>query len=533
MSALTLHSLPEQLPRVTRFSDEQEMASPFTVVAMVKGMPALNRDLKAATSRVYRWGSDPMPGDWHLVYLAFVSSRIPDIQPWYQRVRTDSALWRICGFKAIPGYATVHKHFTRRVEPAAAAFEAAASNLIQLARQHDPRVGAWWHIDASEAETHAAPQHDCQLVDPCPTRGGRTPHLTRPDTAVIRQIRQGLADQPEDAPAAPLSREGLTTEAITKVVIEKGERQGKRFLSGGHWWFSRDAEAGTRAYSRNGRMTKAWHGYLHVEVVDHFTGGSLASFLIPANQQESQAYPESYERAFRNCGDNDPLIVAGDRGYSFTDNFEYNSNRGVATVFPFRRRNHEAGRAGNQLFDEHGIPRCRHCAGETRQIRFAVDRGRGRLWFKCKVPRKPGCRSTQTIFCDRDARYLVPLWRTEPAYAAMRVSHQSYESKHRALRIQYLVAPDSLAIRPKRIGKAWQQVRASAAMVIDWLRIFQLSGWRNGTATVAVAPQSPKANQMVLNLATYRAAKQAAVAIGAALAALFTPNPGAPPPTTA
>ena len=282
-----------------------------------------------------------------------------------------------------------------------------------------------------------------------------------------------------------------------------------------------------------GKLTKVWHGYLHIEVVDHYTGGSLASFLIPANQQDAAAYPESFDRARRNCGDKDPLIVAGDRGYSFAGNFAFNSDRGVASVFPFRRRNNEQeGRSGNQIFDEHGIPRCRHCNGETRQIRFAVDRGRGRLWFKCRLPRKPGCRSTQTIFCDRDARYLLPLWRTEAAYAAMRVSRQSFESKHRALRIQYLVAPDCLAIRPKRIGRGWQQVRASAAMVIDWLRILQTSGWRTGATSIAVAPQSAKATQMVIILADYRAAKQAAEVIAATLAALFKRKPGAPPPTT-
>ncbi|MGH7609164.1 MAG: hypothetical protein ACREOD_04370 [Candidatus Dormibacteria bacterium] len=59
----------------------------------------------------------------------------------------------------------------------------------------------------------------------------------------------------------------------------------------------------------------------------------------------------------------------------------------------------------------------------------------------------------------------------------MRVSHQSYEHKHRDLRIQYLVAPDCLALRPKRPGMAWQQLRASAALFIEWLRVLQRAGW--------------------------------------------------------
>ena len=48
-----------------------------------------------------------------------------------------------------------------------------------------------------------------------------------------------------------------------------------------------------------------------------------------------------------------------------------------------------------------------------------------------------------------------------------------------------------------------------------------------------MAAQSPKAAQMVINLADYRAAKQAAETIAAALAGLFKKKPGAPPPTTA
>jgi NAD/NADP transhydrogenase alpha subunit len=69
-------------------------------------------------------------------------------------------------------------------------------------------------------------------------------------------------------------------------------------------------------------------------------------------------------------------------------------------------------------------------------------------------------------------------------------------------------------------------------MLIDWLRIFQLSGWRTGRSAVAAAPQSRTATRMVVNLAAYRAALKAAAALGEALAALFTAAPGAPPPTT-
>ncbi len=89
----------------------------------------------------------------------------------------------------------------------------------------------------------------------------------------------------------------------------------------------------------------------------------------------------------------------------------------------------------------------------------------------------PHCREfLVSAVSDEAPRHIVLVWRIEEAYAAMRVSHQSCEHKHRDLRIQYLVAPDCLALRPKRPGMAWQQLRASAAMLIEWLRVFQRGG---------------------------------------------------------
>ncbi len=71
----------------------------------------------------------------------------------------------------------------------------------------------------------------------------------------------------------------------------------------------------------------------------------------------------------------------------------------------------------------------------------------------------------------------------------MRNTHFSYEHKHRDMRIQYGVAPDSLAIRPKRIGIAWQQLRASAAVLIEWLRVYQRADF--GRRKSSLAPARP------------------------------------------
>lgn len=133
------------------------------------------------------------------------------------------------------------------------------------------------------------------------------------------------------------------------------------------------------------------------------------------------------------------------------------------------------------------MPFCAFCGGGTDFVRSYIDRGRARVDFRCAV----GCRTTtQHIYCDEDPRRLLMIWRTSPVYTALRGSHFTYERKHSDLRTQYLVAPKTLDIRPKRMGIAWQQLRANAAMLIDWVRVTIKMGWQDGTGaratTVAV-----------------------------------------------
>jgi hypothetical protein len=62
----------------------------------------------------------------------------------------------------------------------------------------------------------------------------------------------------------------------------------------------------------------------------------------------------------------------------------------------------------------------------------------------------------------------------------MRHSHQSYEGKHADLAGRYNLAPKDFRHCPKRPGIAWQQLRASAALLVEWLRILQRTGLGSG-----------------------------------------------------
>jgi hypothetical protein len=159
-------------------------------------------------------------------------------------------------------------------------------------------VGAWWHLDASGAETHAVPQHYCTSYDDCPTvkTGRRNPRMQRVGTATAKATRQLLVTMPVEEQPGSISIEGLSVIPSGASVVDH-ERNGRRFTPGGHWWFTRDMDAGVRAYSRGSRVVKAWHGFLHMEVIDHFTHAPVASRLAPADQQEHAAYEALFERA--------------------------------------------------------------------------------------------------------------------------------------------------------------------------------------------------------------------------------------------
>jgi hypothetical protein len=62
-------------------------------------------------------------------------------------------------------------------------------------------------------------------------------------------------------------------------------------------------------------------------------------------------------------------------------------------------------------------------------------------------------------------------------YLALRDSHSEYERVHQHWRDRYCVGADNKSSRPRRPGAQWQQLRASAALLIEWLRICSREGW--------------------------------------------------------
>ena len=105
------HTLPEQLPGATAFSDEPELLDPMWAVRKLKQNPQWLDLLEDATTLNRDWGRPRLPGSWALAYLAFVLSGRSDIEPWAATVH--SSLWSECGFGGVPSYPTIYNRFNR------------------------------------------------------------------------------------------------------------------------------------------------------------------------------------------------------------------------------------------------------------------------------------------------------------------------------------------------------------------------------------------------------------------------------------
>jgi hypothetical protein len=72
---------------------------------------------------------------------------------------------------------------------------------------------------------------------------------------------------------------------------------------------------------------------------------------------------------------------------------------------------------------------------------------------------------------------LLPLWRTSETYMALRTAHMEYERAHQLARVRNNDGGDHHITRPRKTGLAWQQLRASASILIDWILAAERNGW--------------------------------------------------------
>ena len=438
---------------------------------LLEGHPSLWEPLRSSTLLAKKEGRPRKSGEWALAYLAYANTGERELRRWHQLAPKE--LWERAGFDAVPSYHSAYENFNA-LEAHECVFRQVAAALVQLAvKQSGGKVGHAVHVDGTEAETNSRLVHDCSghELATC-TKQLRLPKRVQPADA--REERHQIAiEQPTD--------DALLGGADELAADERG----LRIRVGKCWFRLSDGEAGIRAYTTaSGKLRRFWSGYYNIKAVDHYTGGVLAAHVVSASTQEHCAYPTLYEQVKEHIGTT-PRAVVADRGFSVSAVFEAHTRDGVASVIPWRKGNASEGKRVDYLprYDRHGIPHCKHCGMEGIFHRFQHDSGPNkepRLWFRCSKPGGPECQAVQSMLCKENWRLLLPLWRTSPAYQVLRQSHENYENAHHRWRERYGCAGDTKADRPKRRGLGVQQLRASAALVIEWLTICHRQGWLGG-----------------------------------------------------
>ena len=72
---------------------------------------------------------------------------------------------------------------------------------------------------------------------------------------------------------------------------------------------------------------------------------------------------------------------------------------------------------------------------------------------------------------------LIPLSRLSERYHALKKAGKNAEHVYRHWRDRYKVFGNNVDTRPKRPGIAWQNLRASVALLIEWFRLCARYGW--------------------------------------------------------
>ena len=190
-------------------------------------------------------GRPRQPGEWGLMWLHFVNSAEQELLRWYRGASPE--MWARCGFAKVPSYHGCYDTFGL-MEPHSLAFEEVAHALIAIARKaSDGLVGRDVHVDGTEAETNSRLLHDCQgdELETC-KRQHRLPQRAAPSEAHAQ--RHAVSEvEPDD-------------DALNSADDEYPTLRGRRLKLKGCWYLLGDDEAGVRAYTKSGKVTKFWAG---------------------------------------------------------------------------------------------------------------------------------------------------------------------------------------------------------------------------------------------------------------------------------
>ena len=117
-----------------------------------------------------------------------------------------------------------------------------------------------------------------------------------------------------------------------------------------------------------------------------------------------------------------------------------------------------------------------------------------RVWLRCPLPSTDACDGVQSMTCSKATRRLIPIWRTSPIYNVLRAQLGLLEHVHEDWRTWFRSGGKSLRERQRRMGLACQQLRASAALLIERVWVLLRQGWigRRRTERAVAVPLGDK-----------------------------------------
>lgn len=495
-----------RLPGAASFDDDPLLDQPDFLLQWLKGFPQLVEPLVELTSvrlvesaagepgearlpapsipecsKTGRLDFDPaalegrprMPGSWALAFLHYVASTRVAMRKWWKQ--TEEQTWiDLFGFTHKPSYSEVALRFgeLEAIERERGAFHALLRSLVRNARRHRPEIGQHVAYDGTIVQTRARLHHCCPNPAACQAAGGNPPRvIKRAGQELIQETRRHEIDDPLFDPERPPRGAG----SLVRVTDT-----GALFKVGGHYYSANDPSSGVRAYT-GPRKVYSWFGSLGCVAVDCATGVGLAAEAIAADVQEYTAWPIVLDQITDLLGEA-PYTASFDGLSSIEKVFEHNTRHGVATVAPARKRGTKSREEWRQAsFDEHGIPRCRHCGGEGDydgpKLGLTFASGEPYLRFRCILEHTDACKGIQRIACCEDWRLLTPLSRTTLLYQALRRGHKAFENVFGHWRQRYRVFGKDRGGMLQKPGTDTQRLRAKTALALDWLRLNIRHGW--------------------------------------------------------
>lgn len=551
--------LLEEIPEATEYSDDEALCDPVEIVRLVKAFPEIDDHVRAAycldpvdeslcselegeRKPAKKRGRPRVKGRFELLYLAFVASGDPAMESFWHRWRS-SLLWDECGFVERPSYETMRNYFIAFEELKQRGFRDGAHILIRKAKKQDPLIGTAVIIDETRFDSIAVLEHCCSDKAKCralwekqkKALGAEAKGRKGPPERLLRASDETYNDWKAQELADPELAEGEIPESVVPASAAD-ERYLYRKINE-HDYRARDHSAGLRKYAKIKARPEVWHGGLLQAQVCARYRTALDYQAFAADQMAYDHLPELYENAAEAIGER-PLVASLDALYATKPVGEFFIRRGTQPIRP-HSKSESATREEMRCdaFDEHQVIRCPTCGSETDQEPYFVfHNGQPVVRVRCRTPRAERCYKLQSVRCDVRWGWVGILDYEDKLVNQLREKHGQMEGYWDSQRRRYGLAGKDFTGKLKRFNVIpAQQLRAEAALLIEWLRLCLRHGFigswanRNQNTPVEVNDHGRRAK-----IARARAKRALQLPYGAMAVRLGLckppPEPEPPPP---